>query len=65
MRKESKHSTKENHQNTGKRRNREKLQKSRKVINKMAISTYLLIITLNVNRLNPSIKIQHTEWLKD
>ena len=34
----------------------EELQNSQKTMNRMAISTYLLIITLNVNELNVPIK---------
>ena len=55
-RKESKHNTKDNHQITEKRakeeeKNKKELQNNPKTINKMVISTYLSIITLNVNAL--------------
>lgn len=33
-------------------------------MNKMAISIYLLITTLNVNRLNSPIKRLSAEWIK-
>ena len=54
MRKKSQHNSKENHQNTReeKRKGIERNYKnSQKTINKMAISTHLSIITLNVNGL--------------
>ena len=70
MRKESKHKTKENYQIEGKRergeqRSRKELQNSQNTIDKMAISTHLSIITLNVNRLNAPIKRHKVEeWIK-
>ena len=39
-----------------KEKNREELQNNQKTSNKMEISTYLSIITLNINGLNASIK---------
>lgn len=61
-RKEYKPNTKESHQITGeenkKERNREELKETiRKTMNKVVISTYLSMITLNVNRLNAGIKM--------
>lgn len=57
--------TKESYQATGKKgrkkeeRNREELKKeNNKIMNKMAISTYLSIIILNVNGLNAPIERQ-------
>ena len=70
MKKESKHSTKEIHQTTKeeiKRRRKEQkeLENSQKTINKMAISTYQSIITLNVSGLNSPIKTQRVaKWIK-
>ena len=64
--KKSKHTTIE-HQITNKtsKRRRKKLQNNQKSINKMAISTYLSIITLNVNGINPSIiRYRVAEWIK-
>lgn len=69
MRKNYKHTIKESHQTSRKRkekeRNRKELQKQPKTINKMVISTYLPIITFNVNGLNSLIKT-HTvaKWIK-
>lgn len=58
MRKKSKYNAEESHHTTREERedkiNREKLQKQKTT--KMAISTYLRIITLNVNGLNSLIK---------
>ena len=60
--KESKHNTKDSHQITGeenkrRRKGKKKPYKSNpKTINKLAIRTYISIITLNVNRLNSLIK---------
>ena len=66
--KESKHNTKSSHQITReqKRKERENTYKNKsKTINKTAISTYISIITLNVNRLNISTKRQRlTEWIQ-
>ena len=69
MRKKSKHNAKENHQNTreqkkenkGTERNHKNIQK---IINIMAISTYLSTITLNVNKLYQPMK-RHgvVEWM--
>lgn len=39
-------------------RNTEELQNSQKTMNKMAIGTYLSIITLNINGLNSPVKRQ-------
>ena len=61
-RKESKHNTKGIHQTTrGKKpreedRNIEELQKQPEKVNKMAVSTYLSITTLNANGLNAPVK---------
>jgi len=55
IRKESKHNIKEIHQATGKRE-KENCKNGQKTINKMAISTYLLVIISNVNGLNSPIK---------
>ena len=60
-RKELKHTTKENHQTTkGKtttrRTTKENYKNNRKTRIKIAISTYLSIITLNVNGLNAPTK---------
>lgn len=55
MRKDSKNSTKESNQTTRERardEETEELQNSQKPVNKMGISTYLPIITLNLNGLN-------------
>jgi len=54
MRKESKHNSKENHQTQGKREREEERAESnnknnQETMNKIAISTYLSIIPLNVN----------------
>ena len=64
--KESKHSTKESHQITkeGRNRRRKGQRGTTKVLekmNKMAINTYLSIITLNVDGLY--FKSKDTEWL--
>ena len=70
IRKKFKHNTKEYHQNTMKERKRKRNKhrrnkNSQKTINEKAISTYLSIITLNVNGLNSPIK-RHgvAEWIK-
>lgn len=65
-RKEDKHTTKENYQTKGKKLKEEKKYKnSQKTGNKMAISAYLSIVTLNVNRLNAPIKRHKvTDWIK-
>ena len=65
-RKEHKHTTKENHQTKGKKLKEEKKYKnSQKTGNKMAISAYLSIVTLNVNRLNAPIKRHKVaNWIK-
>ena len=60
-RKEHKHTTKENHQTTRegtkrKRYEQRTTKKEKKTSDKMSISTYLLIITLNVTGLNASVK---------
>lgn len=62
-RKESKHTTKENSSNhkgreQGNKKGPEELSNRQKIIHKMAICIYLLIITLNINRLNYLIKRQ-------
>ena len=63
MRKESKHNPKERHQTTieeSKRRRKEQRGTTKQPKNnKMAISTYLSIITLNVNEINCPIKRQN------
>ena len=59
QRRESKYTTTESHQFTKEdsKRGRKELQKSQKIINKMAlVSPYLSIITLNVSGLNSPIK---------
>ena len=65
---ESKHTTMENHQfaKEGSKRERKELQNSQKIINKIAlVSPYLPIITLNVNGLNPPIRrLNMAEWIK-
>ena len=68
-RKEHKHITKENYQTTREKKKKNKWTENYKNIwktsNKMAISTYLLIITLNVNELNAPIKrYRVAEWIK-
>ena len=65
--KESKHNTKVSHQITREENQRGREEKmtyksKSKTINKMAIRTYILIITLNVNRLNSPTK-RHAEWI--
>ena len=66
----SKHIThKGSHQITGEEtkeeRNKNVLQNNQKTINKMAISTYLPIITLNVNELYALLKRHRlAEWIK-
>ena len=67
-RKRSKHNTKDSHQITWeerKRRNKQKNYKNnQKTINKMVVSTYLSIITVNVNGLNALLKRRRvTEWI--
>ena len=66
--KESKYNTKDSHQITReqKRRGRRKACKNKfKTINKVEIRTYILIITLNVNRLNSPTKIHRlVEWIQ-
>ena len=62
-----KHSTKDSHQVTRERnkRRRKKQKRTPKTINKMAISIYLSVITLNVNRLNVPIKRHRVaEWIQ-
>ena len=69
--KESKHNTKVSHQITReqKRKGRKKTYKNKyKTINKirirMAIRTYILIITLNINKLNdPNQRLRLAEWI--
>ena len=66
---ESKYNTKEKKlQGKGERskKGRERNYKhSQKIINKIEISTYLLIITFSVNGLNAQIKIHRmTKWIK-
>ena len=62
MRKESKHTTKENHQTTRKETKRSTgksiLKNNWETDSKMSMSTYLSIITLNINGLNAPIKRQ-------
>lgn len=56
--KESKHAATDNHQITKEDNKRCRTQNSQKLVNKMAkVSSCLSIITLNVNRLKPLIKI--------
>ena len=66
--KESKHNTKNSHQITKeqKRKGRKKTYKNKcKTINKMAVRTYISIITLNVNGLNAPTKIHRlAEWIQ-
>ena len=61
-RREHKHNTKENHQTTKGKTKKKGTKKKYKIKGKtkfkMAINTYLSIITLNVNGLNTSIKRQ-------
>ena len=59
------HIIKESHQTTRKERRIENNYKNNhKVSNRMAISTYLPIIILNINELNAVIKRQRvTEWI--
>ena len=68
-RKEHKNITKENHQTTReetKRRTEKNYKNNQKTSNKMAISTYLLVITLNVNGLNAPIKrYRMDDWIKN
>ena len=60
--KESKHNTENSHQITREENKRRKGGKRpTKTINKMAIRTYILIITLNVSRVNAPTK--DIEWL--
>ena len=57
-RKVSKYNIKESHQTTKKRQEKKgakELQITKKTMNKMAISTYLSIISLNLNGLNSPI----------
>lgn len=69
MGKESKHNTKKAMKPQGKRergeRKKEELQTIQKTINKMALCTYLSIVTLNAYGLNSPIK-RHImgEWIK-
>ena len=68
-RKKHKHNTKENDQTTGEETKRKRTEKyyknNQKASNKMATSTYLLIITLNVNRQNgPINRHSLTYWMK-
>ena len=47
-------------------KDKEELQNSQKTMNRMAISTYLSIITLNVNGLNSPIKIHGVaKWIRN
>ena len=66
--KESKHNTKSSHQITREQKGKERentYKNKSKTINKTAISTYISIITLNVNRLNASTKRQRlAEWIQ-
>lgn len=58
-RKVFKHNTKDiikSQESKIKKWNREELQKTQKIMNKMAISTYLSVIIINVHVLNVSIK---------
>ena len=66
-RKEHKHTTKENHQTT--REETKEAEKNytnnQKTNNKMAVITYLSVITLNVNGLKDSIKRHRVaDWIK-
>ena len=68
-RKEHNHTTKENHQTRGKKWKKNRREKNyknnKKTNNKMAISTYLSKITLNVNWLNVPIKRHRVaDWIK-
>ena len=69
-RKISKHTIRENDQTTNEERGKketEELQNLQKKFNKMAISTYLSIITKNVNGLNLNSPIKRhrlVEWIK-
>ena len=62
VRKELKYNSEENHQNISEKgkRNEQRNNNTQETMKKMAISLYLSIITLNVNRL--SIPIKNTEW---
>ena len=63
QRKESKHNTKNSHQTT-KEQKKKKQKRTAKTI-KMAIRTYISIITLNVNSLNAPIKRHRVaEWIQ-
>ena len=69
-RKESKHNVKDSHQITReerkRRRNEENYKNNQSRINKMAMSTYISITTLNVNGLNAPVKSEKKkdiEWL--
>ena len=68
-RKDSKHSTIQTHQHIRQQENREITENNKnnkKIINKMAVTKYLSIITLNVNGLNASIKrYRMVEWIKN
>ena len=66
--KESKHNAKDSYQITREeeKKGKNKTYKNKsKTINKIAIRTYILIITLNVNKLNaPTKRHRLTEWLQ-
>ena len=67
--KESKHKTKKSHQNhmrreQEKKKGTENYKNNHETSNNMGLNTYLLIITLNVNKLNAKIKRHKmTKWI--
>ena len=66
--KESKHNSEDSYQITRGQKKKEgnKTYKNKsKTINKMAIGTYISIITINVNGLNAPTKCFNTDWLNE
>ena len=54
-----------NHKRRKQRKERKGLQKKSKTMNQMAITTYIWIITLNVNRVNALTKRQRLAELRE